>query len=246
MTQVYDDEGRLTSQSGAWDALFYPSSLSWDQKNRATSITNNSGAVLHYAYDPMDFRIGSTGGGNGPVDYYLQGENLEAEYSAGVLQSKYLRGINTDELVAAFTNYQGHSLPSIFHQDAQLSVLDLSAHDGSNQQSNAYGPFGGLTVQSGPLLAQTNELLFTGRELDWDTQLYYYRARYYHPATGRFISEDPLGFSAGPNFYSYANNNPINGNDPSGQCPMCIGAGHQRVLAVPFVVSLVTTRADGT
>ncbi len=84
----------------------------------------------------MDFRIGSTGADTGPVDYYLEGENLEAEYSAGVLQSKYQRGINTDELVAAFTKYQGHSLPSIFHQDPQFSVMDLSAHDGSNQQSN--------------------------------------------------------------------------------------------------------------
>ncbi len=74
-----------------------------------------------------------------------------------------------------------------------------------------------MTVQSGPLFPQTNELLFTGRELDWDTQLYYYRARYYHPATGRFISEDPLGFAAGANFYTYANNNPVNANDPTGK-----------------------------
>jgi RHS repeat-associated protein len=36
-----------------------------------------------------------------------------------------------------------------------------------------------------------------GRELDRETGLYYYRARYYDPKVGRFISEDPIGFSAG-------------------------------------------------
>ena len=38
-----------------------------------------------------------------------------------------------------------------------------------------------------------NDLLYTGREYDRDTGLYYYRARYYDPEIGRFISEDPLG-----------------------------------------------------
>jgi len=59
-------------------------------------------------------------------------------------------------------------------------------------------------------------LKFTGREQDIETGFYYYRARYYDPITGRFISEDPKGFGAGVNFYVYANNNPINANDPSG------------------------------
>ncbi len=47
--------------------------------------------------------------------------------------------------------------------------------------------------------------------------MYYYRARYYDPEIGRFISEDPLGFAAGVNFYTYVGNNPINRNDPSGK-----------------------------
>lgn len=56
------------------------------------------------------------------------------------------------------------------------------------------------------------------------------QARYYDPLTGRFISEDPKGFEAGVNFYAYVNNNPVNGNDPSGKIPLplvtgAIGAG---------------------
>ncbi len=57
---------------------------------------------------------------------------------------------------------------------------------------------------------------FTGREWDTDTQLYYYRARYYYPVSARFISEDPSGFAAGSNFYAYVGNIPVNLIDPSG------------------------------
>ena len=40
-------------------------------------------------------------------------------------------------------------------------------------------------------------------------QASYYRARYYDPTAGRFLSEDPTGFMAGMNFYAYVTNNPI-------------------------------------
>ena len=41
------------------------------------------------------------------------------------------------------------------------------------------------------------------------------RARYYDPAAGRFISEDPI--LSGINWYAYCNNNPINATDPTGK-----------------------------
>ncbi|MGA7802561.1 MAG: RHS repeat-associated core domain-containing protein, partial [Gammaproteobacteria bacterium] len=61
----------------------------------------------------------------------------------------------------------------------------------------------------------TNDLKYTGREASPDTGLYYYRARYYDPSLGRFISEDPMGFTAGMDFYVYGNDDPVNVNDPS-------------------------------
>jgi RHS repeat-associated protein len=58
---------------------------------------------------------------------------------------------------------------------------------------------------------------FTGRELDAEFGMYHFRARTYDPKLGRFISQDPLSFSAGDlNLYRYVNNSPLNGVDPFG------------------------------
>ena len=62
----------------------------------------------------------------------------------------------------------------------------------------------------------------TPKPNEWDTEtnLYYYRARYYDPQAGRFSSEDPIGFLGGINFYAYVKNNVPNTFDPLGlvQC----------------------------
>src|SRR5262245_34362192 len=57
---------------------------------------------------------------------------------------------------------------------------------------------------------------WTGREIDVETGLQYNRARYYDGATGRWISQDPLGFDAGDgNLYRYVHNHPTSNRDPS-------------------------------
>ncbi len=84
----------------------------------------------------------------------------------------------------------------------------MSGHAGAVTQTLAYGPFGAVQGQTGH---SPNPLRYTGREQDADTGLYYYRARYYDPQDGRFLSENPPGFAAGDvNSYAYVNNNPIN------------------------------------
>jgi len=57
---------------------------------------------------------------------------------------------------------------------------------------------------------------FTGREWEGETGLYYYRARYYDPSLGRFLSEDPIGLAGGINLYAYVGGNPVNWVDPTG------------------------------
>ncbi len=65
--------------------------------------------------------------------------------------------------------------------------------------------------------ADAEEISYTGRERESEFNLYYYRARYYDPMTGRFMSRDPLGLAAGDvNLYRYVGNNPVNWRDAFG------------------------------
>ena len=63
-----------------------------------------------------------------------------------------------------------------------------------------------------------NSILFASREFDAETGLYYNRARYLDPTTGRWTSFDPIRYTAGDvNLYSTVFNAPTNFTDPSGQ-----------------------------
>jgi RHS repeat-associated protein len=89
---------------------------------------------------------------------------------------------------------------------------------GAMQTQYTFDPFGN-TSSTGT--ASTNSFAYTGRELD-ATGLYYYRARYYNPTLQRFISEDPI-WRGGACLYAYVHDNPANGTDPSGLCPIYVG-----------------------
>jgi uncharacterized protein RhaS with RHS repeats len=76
-----------------------------------------------------------------------------------------------------------------------------------------------LAQMSGPPAAPELVAIF------WETDVpSHYRARYYDPNSGHFLSEDPAGFDAGVNFYSYVDNDPANYEDPLGlqryKCPL--------------------------
>ncbi|MFN2375668.1 MAG: RHS repeat-associated core domain-containing protein, partial [Candidatus Binatia bacterium] len=95
------------------------------------------------------------------------------------------------------------------------SVVMLTDEDGMVAAEYEYDAYGRRTAVAE---AVDQPYAFTGREWDEESGLYYYRARYYDPASGRFLSEDPIGFSGGDaNLYRYAGNNPVNWTDPSGQ-----------------------------
>jgi RHS repeat-associated protein len=74
-----------------------------------------------------------------------------------------------------------------------------------------------LALSGANVSAAGNPYLFTGRQFDPESGNYYYRARVYSPALGRFMSMDPLGFEAGDyNLYRYVENNPLRFVDPTG------------------------------
>ena len=93
---------------------------------------------------------------------------------------------------------------------------------GEVKQRYNYDPYGNVT-QSDTDIGFTNPYQYAGREAD-AANLYYYRARYYSPGLGRFISEDPLGLSGGQiNTYIYVDNSPILYIDPFGLWSITLG-----------------------
>ena len=100
-----------------------------------------------------------------------------------------------------------------YHQDGLGTVTDLTDSAGATAKSYSYDAYGNLVNQTGTV---EQPYTYTGREFDSESGLYYYRARYYDPSTGRFLQEDPIGFSGGLNFYTGMKGNPINYNDPLG------------------------------
>jgi len=92
------------------------------------------------------------------------------------------------------------------------STTGLTDSNGVVTESASYDSFG-RTISSN----LTTRYQYTGREYDEYTGLMFYRARFYDPQSGRFISEDPIGFKGGVNWYGYVKNNPIIFRDPSGR-----------------------------
>jgi RHS repeat-associated protein len=92
-----------------------------------------------------------------------------------------------------------------------------------------YDSFGQLTLRApdGTVLPQSavgNPYGFTGREVDAESGLHYFRARYYDPTTGRFLQEDPMGLAGGDiNLFRYVFNNPVNLLDPFGEACFSMG-----------------------
>jgi RHS repeat-associated protein len=98
------------------------------------------------------------------------------------------------------------------HLNSVRLVLDET---GAVLDQIAYDAFGNIVAQLNPLLV--NPILFASREFDAETGLYYNRARYLDPTTGRWTTQDPLGFAAGDaNLYRYVGNMATMATDPSG------------------------------
>jgi len=189
----------------------------WDYENRMASVTlPGSGGTVTFKYDPFGHRIYKSSS-SGTSIYAYDGDNLTEETNAsGAVVARYAQGPNIDEPLAILRG----GATSFYHADGLGSVTSLSNSAGAIAQTYTFDSFGKQTASSGSL---TNAFRYTGREFDTETSLYFYRARYYDPNAGRFLSEDPLGLRVGINRFQYVANAPLNFTDPSGLCKISVG-----------------------
>ena len=204
LTYGYDDNGNAVSRGDGTDAVAY----GYDYDKRLVS----AGSV-GYAYDADGIRVSSVSDGsvtNYAVDRNRQyAQVLEEKGDAGSVS--YVHG---DDLISRkqdgevrYYVYDGHG-----------SVRHLTDADGTVTDSYIYDAFGNLRDHLGN---SDNRYLYAGEQYDADAGLYYLRARYYDPGSGRFLTHDP--YPGNPDEpvtlhrYLYGNANPVSYVDPSGE-----------------------------
>ena len=191
---TYDANGNMLSDG--------TNSFTWDARNQLASMNFGANA---FQYDPFGRRVAKTVSGT-TTNYLYDGVNVAQELVGGSPSANLLTG-GVDE---NFTRTDAAGARN-FLTDPLGSTIALTDSAGTTQAQYTYEPFGNTTVTG----SSTNSYQYTGREND-GTGLYFYRARYYEPQIGRFISEDPIRFSGGINFYAYVGNNPTSRIDPFG------------------------------
>jgi RHS repeat-associated protein len=220
----YDPEGNRKSRT-----LIADNSVelyTWDYRNRLTAIvsqTSMTGTVTRtvgYEYDVDDQRVKKTV--DGVVENYYIDRNQIAFVTdgSGVETFHYLYGLNVDSVMA-----QDSSTGMLWSLADRLGSIDtLTDKDGNVVDKRTFDSFGRVLNQTNPSVSFRYG--YTAREQDLESGLNYYRARYYDPANGRFISVDPMGFGAGDtNLYRYVGNSSTNATDPSGMIAPLVWAG---------------------
>jgi RHS repeat-associated protein len=187
----------------------------WNARNQLIQLKQGNTVVGTFAYDAVGRRVSKTVSGS-TTGFAYDGSNFVQEKNgSGTPIANLLTG-QIDHTLSR-TDSSG---ARYFLTDALGSTVAITDSAGAIQTTYTYEPYGKTSV-SGP--ANSNSQRFTGREDDGP--LYFYRARYYHPTFGRFISEDPTSFAAGDtNLYRYVGGDPTNQTDPSGQIAPFVAA----------------------
>ncbi|MBI5115278.1 RHS repeat-associated core domain-containing protein [Candidatus Poribacteria bacterium] len=107
-----------------------------------------------------------------------------------------------------------------------------------------YDAYGKILQETGPAIP--GGFTYTGREFHSRSGLYYYRARFYDPSIGRFISQDPAGVAAGPNQYAYVSNTPVMAIDPLGLIELIlVGGTLDEKESIAYRTNVAFAWADG-
>ena len=225
-TYSYDSMDRLTEKATPKGSLTY----TYDGENHLVSM----GSTVALVYDGDGNRVSktvTTSSGSTTTTYLIDDLNptgypqVVDELVNGAVSVTYTYGfqrISEDRVVS------GSIVPSWYMYDGLGNVRGLTNSAGTQTDTYEYDAFGNSFTVSG---STANEMMYRGEQLDSDLGLYYLRARYYNPLTGRFMSRDPEDHKLrGPNGtpidpkelhkYLYANGDPVNATDPTGRDSM--------------------------
>ena len=204
--------------------------LQWNAAGQLLSVTKDGALAESYAYDAVGRRVRTHTPGSSPETLYhiYDGSQVIADMLPdGTRHRTYTWGPGIDNLLAVTTG-QGATYRAI--TDMQGSIHGFVNSSGTFVEQYDYDAWGNITFsQHPPAPFVASPYRWQGREYSEATGLYYFRARWYDPVSGRFLSKDPASLLGGMNLYTFCHNDPVNFRDPHGDIPWlvsgAIGAG---------------------
>ena len=229
-TYEYDANGNRTQYNAADGSV---QRYVYDRENRLTTIYYDATASAPrsvFTYDGLGRRIAVTeydavGAVTSAQRYLYDGLDLvEVRDASDDTLAQIVHGPGIDNPLVMVDVTESPVDKYYYHTDHLGSVRLITDDTGAAARTYDYSAYGVLLAESGTG-ASLNPFHYTGREYHAESGLYFYRARFYDPEVGSFISVDPIGQLGGANGYRYAAANPLAFIDSLGWYPLTITGG---------------------